>query len=632
MKKLVLALVGKPNSGKTTLYNWLTRSHFKTVNYPGATVEVAIGSMYDRNGKVESVEIIDTPGVYSLDSKSIFSEDEQVTASILDPSLSKYPVDAVALVMDATQLERQTSVLNSVRQSGRPFFVVLTMSDLLKNSNTKIDLKKLSELLSGIPILEFDGILGGGLDQVTEIIQNIQTIPQATHRNQPVMITQADLEKTKIGQFDHLSKTLKIDRWLLHPVFGYVFFIAAMTFLFSMVYWAAEPFMGYIDDFFAWGIDSIKNNISGLPGEFIADGLVAAIGGIVIFAPQIFILFLGIGILESSGYLARVAVLINRPLEKIGLGGRSFVPLLSGFACAIPAIMATRNIPSKKEKFLAQMMIPIMTCSARLPVFGLLIGFIFLGGSSLLAGLTMAGLYFLSILLGAMATGVIDRIQKRFSKDIAFQRKSHLSLELPMYRRPLVKIIFKGAFEKLKAFLKRAGPIIFVLSVVLWFATNFPRTSNTGVEIPSDQIASSSYAAQLGQSIEPVFYPMGVDWRVGFGLMSAFAAREVFVASTALVFNIQAEDEEEQASGLMKAMKVATFESGPLQGRAIFTIASCAGLLIFFIVALQCVSTFGILKQETGSLNFALSYLILSNLAAYLLATSVFQVLRAFGY
>lgn len=638
MQKTVIALVGKPNCGKTTLYNWLTRSNYKTVNYPGATVEIAVGKLHDRDGKSENIEIIDTPGIYSLDPKSSFSEDERVTAQILNPETSQYPVDVIGLVLDATQLERQVMIVNSILQMGRPCFVVLTMSDLLKGVNSKIDIQKLSELLAKIPVIEFDGLLGGGLDQLTKLIQSLSSQKPNLNFSKPTLkISKDDVSKLSSGSHDHLKRSLQIDQWLLHPIFGYAAFVVIMTFLFSMVYWAAEPFMGYIDQAFAWMIEQSKDVVPGLAGEFIGNGLIGALGGVVIFAPQIFILFLGIGILESTGYLARVAVLINKPLEKIGLGGRSFVPLLSGFACAIPAIMATRNIPSKKEKFLAQMMIPIMTCSARLPVFGLLVGFIFLGGSSFLAGLTMAGLYFLSIVLGAIATGVIDRIYRRVNqlrskKNDVPSFASQLSLELPMYRRPILKVIVRSAFEKLKAFVKRAGPIIFTLSIVLWGATNFPRTNSLGEVIAPEAVATSSYAAQLGKAIEPVFHPMGVDWRVGFGLISAFAAREVFVSATALIFNIQSDDEEAQVEGLLNTMKTATFESGSLNGRLIFTVASCAGLLVFFIVALQCVSTFGILKQETGSLKIAVSYLILSNMVAYLLAVGVFQILRLLGY
>jgi ferrous iron transport protein B len=626
-KTTKIALVGSPNSGKTTLYNWLTSSHFKTVNYPGATIDYAVGYLHEKGERNLNFQVIDTPGIYSLQSDS---EDEKVTSRILMESVDMKP-DFLLLIVDSTQLERQFYWIKQVLKLGYPFAVVLTMSDIIEKHRNQIDIKKLSSLLNGVTVLKFDGLLGQGLEKIltviktTESIQNISSPQFEFDAKQIDALTIGNVSELQKTKTDYLQQTIKIDRWALHPLFGYGFFFVFMTLLFSSIYWAATPFMDVIDTVFTHAIELTKEYIPGLVGDFISDGVIAAIGGVIIFVPQIFILFVGIGVLESTGYLARVAALVNRPLERVGLGGRSFVPMLSGFACAIPAIMATRNISSKKEKLIAQLVVPFMACSARLPVFGLLIGFMFLNKNPLFAGAALAVLYFLSILVGVLASGFLSL----YLSKVGSIGHNTLTLELPMYRLPNMKVIFRQSFEKLRSFVKRAGPVIFALAIVLWFATSFPRHQETP-DAPSTVVVGETYASQLGKMIEPVFRPMGLDWRVGFGLISAFAAREVFVSSLALVFNIDGDNDERIQAGLIDKMSEAQFESGPMQGQKIFTFASCAGLLIFFIIALQCISTVAILKKETGSLKIALGHLVLSNVFAYAIAVAVFQTLSLF--
>ncbi len=621
-----VALVGSPNSGKTTLYNWLTASHFKTVNYPGATVEYAFGFMHEKGAKNLNFQVIDTPGIYSLSSDS---EDEKVTSRILTESVDMKP-DALILVVDSTQLERQIYWMKEILKLGYPISVVLTMSDIVEKHLNQIDAEKLSKLLNGATVVKFDGLLGKGLNEVLQIVKATELSKKATQSQ--FKFTEAGLQALTLdnvrqlqkAKADYLEQTLKIDRWALHPFFGYIFFFVFMSLIFGSIYWLAAPFMEMVDSVFGKSIEVTKNYVPGRFGDFLSEGIIAAIGGVVIFVPQIFILFVGIGLLESSGYLARVAALVNRPLEKVGLGGRSFVPMLSGFACAIPAIMATRNIASKKEKLIAQLVIPFMSCSARLPVFGLLIGFMFIGQNPIYAGVAFTLLYLLSIVIGVIASAFLSLYLKKYNSI----GHNSLTLELPMYRVPSLKVILRQAYEKMFTFVKRAGPIIFVLALVLWFATTFPRP-----EVAAEGVTPAtydSYASRLGKTIEPIFEPMGVDWRVGFGLIAAFAAREVFVSSLALVFNIVGEDEAVVEEGLIKTMSEATFESGSLQGQKVFTFASCAGLLVFFIIALQCISTVGILKKETGSLKIALGHLILSNVFAYVIAVIIFQTFRHF--
>lgn len=628
------ALVGSPNSGKTTLYNWLTGAKSKTVNYPGSTVEYSMGGLRaplaERIGGAD-IRIVDTPGVYSLLPQS---DDEQVTHDVLYETQERIErVDGVVVVMDATQLSRHLMIARQVIESGYRTLIVLTMRDLIEKEGSEIDLARLKSELNSEIIL-FDGVLGRGLDELVQAMHTSAQTHETRELHHPSWTIEKQTEVIKWAKAVNEQSILKrnekksahyftnqLDRWLMHPVLGFVIFFAMMTVLFSGIYWAATPFMDIIDGFFGSAIEWATETVPGLPGEFLGNGLIAAIGGVVIFVPQIFILFLGIGILESTGYLARVGALIDKPLSMVGLGGRSFVPLLSGFACAIPGIMAARNITSRKERLIAQSIIPFMTCSARLPVYALMISFLFKDQNPFLAGFIMAILYFGAIVVGAIAANIIAV----FVDDTV---KSRLMMELPLYRRPRFGLIFMQSLVKAKSFITRAGPIIFVLAVVLWFATNFPRVEYADGHTPeATEIAQESYAAQVGKAIEPIFHPMGVDWRVGFGLISAFAAREVFVSAMALTFNISAEDEDAQTESLLATMEKATFPDGT----PIFTVASVVGILVFFMIALQCISTVGVMKKEMGSWKPALLQLFFSNLVAYCLAVCCVYVLRMFG-
>ena len=627
------ALVGSPNSGKTTLYNWLTGAKSKTVNYPGSTVEYNVGSLRPQlSERVDGgdIRIVDTPGVYSLHPQS---EDERVTHDVLfKPNERIDHVDAVICVIDATQLGRHLVLARQVVDSGYAAIFVVTMRDLIEKERAKLDLQLLQQEL-GSDVILFDGILGRGLDELLVLIKNKKGEDKAKHKSPKWSLTEQteviawaeNLGSSALGRrqsgFSAVAFTDKLDKLLMHPFMGLVMFFIFMTLLFSSIYWLAQPAMDLIDAGFSFAAEKATALVPGLVGEFLGSGLVAAIGGVVIFVPQIFILFFGIGLLEATGYLARVGALIDKPLSMVGLGGRSFVPLLSGFACAIPAIMATRNITSKKEKLIAQSIIPFMTCSARLPVYALLIGFLYGDENPLLAGFIMALMYFGAIVVGAIAARIISI----FIKDT---QGSRLMMELPIYRRPRLGLLLVQSLNRAKTFVFKAGPIIFVLAVVLWFATNFPRPDLTsGTVMSPAQIAQESYAARAGKVIEPVFRPMGLDWRVGFGLISAFAAREVFVSSLALMFNIDDGDETAMNQSITTAMKEASFPDGT----RIFTTATVTGILIFFMIALQCTSTVGILRRETGSWTPALMQLVLSNFAAYALAVGAVNLLRAFG-
>lgn len=623
----LVALVGSPNSGKTSLFNWLTGSRFKTVNYPGATVECYLGSLVERFGS--GLRIMDTPGVYSLIARTA---DEAVTVKALVEQDQLQQVSAVVIVVDATQLRRQLILVQQLLKSGFRCVVALTMMDLLRKKNISIDVEKLSALLN-VPVVSVEGRLGGGIQDLVEVIKKIpenRTSGRSTLHIPTEMDNQAlrqqslqivdQVLKNPSGAGDLLSETLWWDALFLHRVIGPLLFLGIMTALFSSVFYLAAPLMDGVDAVFSVLskvlLASSKQNIW---FEFLASGVVPSFAAVFVFIPQIFILFIGIGLMEDSGYLARAATLIDRPFSKLGLSGRSFVPLLSGFACAVPAMMATRNITSYKERWIVLFILPLMTCSARLPVYALLLSFIFAGAQAWKAGVALAVLYMASMMVGALAAGILSRLLQKQNLS-----KSHFVMELPIYRRPQLWHILRNAFYKTKSYALRAGPVIFVVALTLWLASSFPR--NPDGAAPT---LSQSYAAQAGQWIEPVFRPLGLDWRAGVGLLSAFSAREVFVSSLALVMNLSGDvtDDIGLRDGFLQRMKEATFADGT----KVFTTASVFGLIVYFMLALQCLSTTTMAAREWRSVRLAVIQLILFNAIAYVAAFGVVHGLRAFG-
>jgi ferrous iron transport protein B len=413
------------------------------------------------------------------------------------------------------------------------------------------------------------------------------------------------------------ERTRRLDRVLLHPVFGLVLFAAIMTGLFSSIFWAATPLMDAVDGAFSYVADQLLAvSPHNLGIQFLANGVIASAGAVLVFIPQIFILFVGIILLEDSGYLARSATLVDKPLAKLGLGGRSFVPLLSGYACAVPAMMAARTINSRKERWLTLFVVPLMSCSARLPVYALLLSFLFHGEGAWKAGLALAAIYLGSLVVG----GIASLIASRFVK---MDDQSFFMMELPVYRRPRASLVLRQALMRTKSYVQRAGFPIFVFALIVWLGTTFP---NYTLEDKTLRL-NTSYAAQLGQAIEPVFEPMGGDWRTGVGLISAFAAREVFVSSLAVVFQIADEDEATMQDTLLAKMQ----EAKAPDGYPLFTVATVLGLIVFFMIALQCLSTVMVAFRESGGWKFALAQLAIFNVVAYLLAVGIVQGLRAIG-
>lgn len=607
-----VALVGPPNAGKTTLYNWLTHSRYATVNYPGSTVDYSKGLLAEAFGG--KLTIIDTPGTYSLFAQGA---DEEVTQKVLF-SHEYFKTERVIVVVDGSQLARHLVLVQQIKESGFSMVIAVTMTDLLKKNNINIDLKSLEKEFS-CPVVAIDGVLGGGVKELATILSQLKKQSGAkvnswdeNKQTQQVQRAEEVARKTLSNSVDNIyNSTARWDELLLHPTWGVFIFIGIMFLFFSSIFWLAAPFMEWVDQAFASVVTlaSQWQALGALGSDFLAHGIIASFAAVLVFVPQIFILFLGIGFLESSGYLARAATLMDRPFSKLGMNGRSFVPILSGFACAVPAMMATRNIISPRDRRITNFVIPLMTCSARLPVYALLIGYLFVD-SIWQAGFILTLIYFTSLLLGALAASVLNKI-------LARNKVSYFMMELPLYRRPIFVPLVKMALQKTSNYVKKAGPAIFLFSVLIWMGTTFPNYQ----EVEAGQRLEGSYLAQAGKYIEPVFTPMGADWRVGVGLITAFAARETFVSTLAMLFNITEEDDTSNR-GLMQAMAQA--KDG--KGQDLFNMASVSSLMIFFMVAMQCLSTYAVARKEESK-KFALIQLFAFNFIAYALSVMVFQVL-----
>ncbi len=678
----LIALVGSANSGKTTLFNRLTGSHYNTVNYPGATVEFAIGT-----GRVFGdldCRVMDTPGITSLAPASL---DEKVTVDALFGA--QRPALIIAVV-DATQLSRHMYLVRQLQDVGFPLIVALTMTDLLRSGGREISSRKLSEMLE-CPVMELDprrkdkaAELGAmAAARVREQISGSKKFPGSEDlaafqrdltpdRVQESFTALDELERLVISSVAHSASghpasasaradanpaltgaaatRRSLDRVLLHPVYGLAVFLAAMFLIFTSIFWMATPFMDGIDAGFGWLIAAVKHLLpASWISDLIADGILGGIGSVMVFLPQILILFFAMGYLEDSGYLARGAALVDKPLSKIGLNGKSFVPLLSGYACAIPAMMAARTIPNRFERNLTIFIIPLMSCSARLPVYTLLLAFLTPHDKPWLGGLMLTGLYLMGLVMGAVVSTVISRIRRAHGF-------SGFILELPALRKPVFKIVIHSTYHKAVQYLRKAGMTIVFISLALWVLTHTPPVeppkvssgmsaevsaaagtaapaAGTAVSASSEYVAvTHSYAAQLGRIIEPVMRPMGLDWRGGVAMICAFAAREVFVSAMVLMYRIDdgSADGKNQglANRLLARMSEVRFEDS---GKKIFTVSSVLGVILFFMIALQCLATVAVSRQESGGWKLPALQLALYTGGAYVLSVALVQGLRALG-
>ena len=622
-----IALVGAPNSGKTSVFNGLTGLRAKTGNYPGVTVSRFVGT--SRTGRHRHV-IEDLPGTYSLEP---ISPDEQITVDVLDGRLEGADrPDALLVVVDATTLRRSLGFLAQVLARGLPACVVVTFTDELARRQGRLDVDAFAQAL-GVPVLPVVGHRGLGIAQLREQLTTWRTW-QAPAVAPPTDPGEQDAWAESVLAFadyrppERHRVTRRVDAVLLHPLWGTVVFFAVMALFFQTVFTLAAPMQGRVETLFAWLSGQVHTHVgnpwlSGLLG----DALIGGVGGVLVFVPQIVLLFLLLALLEGVGYLARAAFLMDRVMARFGLEGRAFVALLSSFACAIPGILATRTLPSAKDRLATMMAAPLMTCSARLPVYVLLIGLLVDPSATLgpfgAQGLVMFGLYLLGAVSAMLAAWSFKKLGDRHGQPVPF------FMELPPYRLPAPGAVLAAMWSSAHAFLRKCSTVIVATSVVLWLLLNLPLHGDAqlraaGVDT-TDSVAVSaytvdhSYAAGLGRLVAPVFDPLGFDWRINVGVLSAQGARETFVATLGQV--AAAEDPEAPD----QALQAMTYPDGPRAGEPVFTAPTIAALLVYFVYALQCMATVAVLRRETGTWRWpliAFTYLtVLAWLMAYLART-----------
>ncbi len=664
-----LVLVGHPNVGKSTLFNALTGGKAKVGNYPGVTVAHKSGEFFTPHGK--KVELLDVPGCHSLTARAA---DEAVARDVL---LADSAPDLVVVVLDASALERHLPLALQVVELGLPTLVVLNKIDLAASNGTRVNHELLAEEL-GLPVVPIQadtskGLLGlkqalrfplplpphpvwheGGLvakaredlseklaelkvaqperqawmlladpsyrtDKQTGISSEAQAVAQEIAARCETVLDE-EMEKVRRDRVCDLSAvtisagdgddalTDQLDSVLLHPFFGWVCFLGIFFLVFwSLFSWASIP-MDLIDGAFGKLGELVAGVLPpGLLTDLLVDGIIAGVGGVVIFLPQILFLFFFLGVLESTGYMARAAFLMDGLMSKVGLSGRSFLPLLSGYACAIPGVMAARSVPSAKERLLTILILPWMSCGARLPVYVLLIPLLVTG--SIARGGVMFALYFLGT-----ATAFLAAFFLRGRVGLEKGHQPTFLMELPSYRAPDWKFIFRHLLDRAGSFLKKAGTVILALSILLWALATFPQAPS-GEE--QDQFNYSAMG-RIGKVIEPVVEPLGWDHRLGTAMLASFAAREVFNSQVAISYAI--EDDEEEV----------TRENVREEFRETYSIATVLSLLVFYVFALQCLPTTAVVSRETKSWKWAVGQLAGMSLFAYLAALLTFQLVRLF--
>ncbi|MFC4635045.1 ferrous iron transport protein B [Dokdonia ponticola] len=697
-KQLNVALIGNPNTGKTSVFNHLTGLNQQVGNYPGITVEKKEGiCKLDRGVKAH---ILDLPGTYSLNASSL---DENVVIELLLNKNDKDFPDVAVVISDVENLKRNLLLFTQIKDLGIPTILAINMADRMKRKAISLDIPEMEARLQ-TKIALISSRKNQGIDYLKQLItdhKNISTKPcvnasviapeyfdrlRKAFPNQDLyklwlVITQdvnfgkvERKEMNTIASFktesisnlkrlqqketiirykfinEVLKKTLtidtanakdlraRLDRILTHKVWGYVIFFAILMLIFQVIYnWSQYP-MDFIDASFASLSEWVKNTLPpGALTNLLAEGIIAGLGGIIIFIPQIAFLFLFISILEESGYMSRVVFLMDRIMRRFGLSGKSVVPLVSGTACAIPAIMATRNIESWKERLITILVTPFTTCSARLPVYLIIISLVIPNEKFLffnLQGLTLMLLYLIGFGTAIGSAWILNKILK-------IKSKSFFVIEMPNYKLPLLKNVAINVLEKTKSFVVDAGKIILAISIVLWVLASYGPTEefsnaeaivtarmDEGAFAKADlekQIASyrleKSYIGYLGKFIEPAVEPLGYDWKIGIALITSFAAREVFVGTLATIYSVGA-DEEETIKNRMAN------ETNAVTGKPLFNFASGISLLLFYAFAMQCMSTLAIVKRETNTWKWPMLQLGVMSGFAYLVALIAYQVLK----
>jgi len=696
------AVVGNPNSGKTTLFNALTGLRQKVGNYPGVTVERKLGQFIGQHG--ERIELLDLPGSYSL---GAHAPDERITRDVLFDLLADTPrPERVLCVVDASHLERNLYFITQVLELGLPTIIALNMVDVAEAQGVPIHVEKLSEEL-GVPVIPVQATKKDSLLPLRLALSRAEVPRSNWAPEMPSVWTRAtdavaahwpegntdDFRKprnplirmkaalllaasetetlalaeemgagralgvalaqrimldrelpewhdalvsaryTRIGELCHAAQggrsavsdllTHHLDNLLTHRIWGWLCFVGVMTLMFVSIFTIAQYPMDWINGAF----DKLSGLVRGLlPSgdlrDLLTDGIIAGVGGVVVFLPQILILFFFIGLLEDTGYMARAAFLMDRVMSKVGLHGKSFIPLLSSYACAIPGIMSTRTIENPKDRLVTILVAPLMSCSARLPVYALMIAALLPAQTAWSKGALMMGLY----LLGTVAALLFAWL---FKKTILKGEAPLFIMELPPYRIPSLGQIASQMVQRAGIFLKRAGTVILAISIILWFLATFPKISTSqGMPPPSKaEQLQHSFAGHLGHVIEPVIAPLGMDWKIGIGLIAAQAAREVFCGTMAVVYDVGKEGGENPDS-LGETMR---HQQRP-DASPVYTPLTCLSILVFFVLSMQCISTLAVVRRETNSLRWPLFQFCYMTGTAYLAALLLYQGGRLFGF
>ena len=680
--QIIIALAGNPNAGKTTLFNALTGMRQKVANYPGVTVERKEG-VWRLNGSENAARLIDLPGLYSLDALSL---DEQIAQEVLTGKMNGLPKpDVVVAVVDATNLERNLYLVTQLLEFQIPVIIALTMIDTAEKQSLEIDTKKLSKLLN-VPVVPVKAVQKKGIDDLanealklveTQKLANLPwladsdfydtTNPEEIHlslsddavANRKIFarynfISEVYQESVKPKNTKERTISDKIDGILTHKFFGLVILIAVLLLVFQTIFsWANLPMDLLEKGFGALGDFTRAQMPEGVLTDLIVDGIIAGVGGVLIFLPQILLLFLFISILEDTGYMARAAFLLDKLMSRVGLHGKAFLPLMSSFACAIPGIMATRTIENPKDRLATIMIAPFMSCSARLPVYTLMIAAFFTGqtifGFLSLGAVLMLAMYALGIFVAIIAAFILKRT-------ILKSPPPPFVMELPPYRLPNLRTVFQNMFLRGGLFLKRAGTVILAISIILWALAYFPRSAaevqspksnaqssqtidgntqqisdenqnpNTGDRSESEQL-KNSFAGKLGHFIEPVIQPLGFDWKIGVALIASFAAREVLVSTLSIIYNT-GKDANEEDESLLSAIRNAKNE----QGNPVWSPLTALTLMVFFVLAMQCMSTVAVVKRETNSWAWTIFMVTYMTGLAYFAAFLTYQGGRLLGF
>jgi ferrous iron transport protein B len=618
-----LALVGTPNSGKTALFNALTGSRQKVANYPGVTVERKQGGFVTPSGR--QVSVVDLPGTYSLRGRS---PDEEITRDVvLGRSAGEAMPDLVLCVADSTNLRLTIRLVLELKRVGRPLLLVLNMFDIATRRGVTIDTEKLSQQL-GVPVVTSVAVRKGGTAELLKqtdmlAMEAIAAVAEPSPQNSWRPLSAAELRATQ-READRIiaasvslptrpdTWTARIDAVVLHPVAGLVVLAVTLFVMFQAVFAWAQPLMELLSGAFGALGDLVHNTLPpGLLQSFLQNGVISGVGNVIVFLPQIIIIFLFILLLEDFGYMARAAFLMDRIMGGVGLHGRAFIPLLSSFACAIPGIMATRVIDNRRDRLTTILTAPLMTCSARIPVYTLIIS-AFIPATQIwgwidLRGLVMFGLYAAGI---ASALGVSFLVKFFMWRDDA---PAPFMLELPDYKLPRAKSVAIGVYTRAKMFLQRAGTTIFAMMVLIWFLASFPQPP-AGADQPA---INYSLAAWIGHALEPFLGPVGFNWQIAVALIPGMAAREVAVAALGTVYAIEGGKEAAAQIGLVLAGK--------------WSLATALSLLVWYIFAPQCASTLAVIRRETGSWKWmAVTFGYMLTLA-YAASFLTYQIARAFG-